>query len=224
MHGKQDISANGSIENSYRVLIIGMNTLDIMGICLILQPIKNVTILEKIKNDSHILTSTLQIRPDILIWHLSSIQHEYIQVIKDLSCKNPLMYIICILPKSHPRALKAFRNSGCHACILIDTVERDLRLALYHLEQGYCWISPVFAQEPCFPSNILNHGDVILNNQELAIAKLLVKGHKNSEISSKVGLTTKSVERYLTILYSKLNVRSKAEAVGVLISEGILFD
>jgi DNA-binding NarL/FixJ family response regulator len=224
MRSKQDVFVNNDSAPSLRVLIIGISTLDIIGMSSILQFIENVTILEKIKKDDHILENTLRIRPDILLWHLSAARYECIPVIQSLSWRLPSLRIICILPKSHPRALNAFLNSGCHACILVDTVELDLKLALHYLEQGHCWISPIFTQEPCFPSNILRHGDVILSKQELAIAKLLIKGYRNAEISEEVGLTTKSVERYLTILYSKLHVRSKAEAVAVLASEGILFD
>jgi two-component system competent response regulator ComA len=221
MSSKQDLSVNNDIAKPLGVLIVGISTLDIIGIGSILRLIENVTILETIKSDNNIFENTLRIKPDILIWHINSARYECIQVINNLSYKLTSMRIVCILPKTHPRALNAFMNSGCHACILVDTVELDLRLALDYLEQGHCWVSPIFTHEPCFPSNILCSGDVILNKQELAIAKLLIKGYRNYEISDNVGLTTKSVERYLTILYSKLNVRSKAEAVAILVSEGI---
>ena len=54
-----------------------------------------------------------------------------------------------------------------------------------------------------------------LNADELAVAKLLVEGHTNSEIAAALRLSSSAVAMHRTELMEKLGVRSRAELVRV---------
>ena len=63
---------------------------------------------------------------------------------------------------------------------------------------------------------------VALSRQELAILKLLISGQSNREIGAKMGLTENTIKKYLSILYAKLGVDSRAEAVAVAIKKNLV--
>jgi len=55
--------------------------------------------------------------------------------------------------------------------------------------------------------------DVLLSNKEQEILQLVAQGCTNKAIASAIGVTQRTVENYLSKLFVKLNVESRAEAV-----------
>lgn len=55
--------------------------------------------------------------------------------------------------------------------------------------------------------------DVILSDKEQEILQLVAQGCTNKAIASAIGVTQRTVENYLSKLFVKLNVESRAEAV-----------
>ncbi|MGE7999752.1 response regulator [Lysinibacillus sp. NPDC093190] len=55
--------------------------------------------------------------------------------------------------------------------------------------------------------------DVLLSDKEQEILQLVAQGCTNKAIASAIGVTQRTVENYLTKLFVKLNVESRAEAV-----------
>lgn len=63
-------------------------------------------------------------------------------------------------------------------------------------------------------SNLPNtHQEVLLSDKEQEILQLVAQGCTNKAIASAIGVTQRTVENYLSKLFVKLNVESRAEAV-----------
>lgn len=57
------------------------------------------------------------------------------------------------------------------------------------------------------------HQEVLLSDKEQEILQLVAQGCTNKAIASAIGVTQRTVENYLSKLFVKLNVESRAEAV-----------
>ena len=63
---------------------------------------------------------------------------------------------------------------------------------------------------------------VSLTNREREILALLAEGLGNKQIANRLGVTTNTVKTHLELLFEKIGVRSRAEAVAVGVRRGML--
>ncbi|MGE7111650.1 response regulator [Lysinibacillus sp. NPDC047702] len=61
-----------------------------------------------------------------------------------------------------------------------------------------------------------------LTEKELAILELVAKGYTNKAIAIEQSLTQRTVENYLTKIFARLNVESRAEAVAMAKDKGFI--
>lgn len=61
-----------------------------------------------------------------------------------------------------------------------------------------------------------------LTEKELAILELVAKGYTNKAIAIEQSLTQRTVENYLTKIFARLNVESRAEAVAIAKDKGYI--
>lgn len=64
-----------------------------------------------------------------------------------------------------------------------------------------------------------NHRDMGLTEKEKKILSMVAQGYTNAQIAKDICVSTRSVEYYLTKIYGKLNVNSRAEAVEIYVRE-----
>jgi two-component system, NarL family, response regulator LiaR len=107
------------------------------------------------------------------------------------------------------RALKAGATSYLTKNVTADELAQAIRAA----QVGRATISPevtevlmgVARQKPGTGSD--------LTDRELQVLSLLVKGHSNAEIASRLNVTVATVKFHLINIFSKLGVKSRVEAV-----------
>ena len=61
-----------------------------------------------------------------------------------------------------------------------------------------------------------------LTERELEILAAVARGERSKEIAARLGLTRRTIETYLTAIYQKLEVDSRAAAVAVALEQGLL--
>lgn len=61
-----------------------------------------------------------------------------------------------------------------------------------------------------------------LTNREREVLELLADGLGNKQIAAQLGISTNTVKTHLEMLFEKLGVSSRAEAVGVGVRRGLL--
>ena len=68
----------------------------------------------------------------------------------------------------------------------------------------------------------LAHGVVSLTNREREILALLADGLGNKQIAARLGISTNTVKTHLELLFEKIGVSSRAEAVATGVRRGLL--
>ena len=65
-------------------------------------------------------------------------------------------------------------------------------------------------------------GGTVLSNREREILALLADGLGNKQIAARLGIATNTVKTHLELLFEKLGVSSRAEAVAAGVKQGVL--
>jgi two-component system, NarL family, response regulator YdfI len=65
-------------------------------------------------------------------------------------------------------------------------------------------------------------GETVLTNREREILALLADGLGNKQIAARLGISTNTVKTHLELLFEKLSVSSRAEAVATGVKRGLL--
>lgn len=68
----------------------------------------------------------------------------------------------------------------------------------------------------------LRQPDVLLTNREREILALLADGLGNKQIAVRLGISTNTVKTHLELLFEKIGVSSRAEAVAAGVRRGLL--
>lgn len=74
---------------------------------------------------------------------------------------------------------------------------------------------------PSMPSTLLP-SSMELTKREQEVLAGVVRGERSKEIARRLGITERTVRAYLTTIYTKLNVDSRASAVAVALERGLL--
>jgi NarL family two-component system response regulator YdfI len=61
-----------------------------------------------------------------------------------------------------------------------------------------------------------------LTRREQEVLAGVVRGERSKEIAKRLGITERTVRAYLTTIYTKLNVDSRASAVAAALERGLL--
>jgi DNA-binding NarL/FixJ family response regulator len=69
---------------------------------------------------------------------------------------------------------------------------------------------------------LISEGDVKLTMRELAVLRLAAQGLSNKDISLKMNLSLRTVKGYMVEIFSKLNARSRTEAVIIGLRKGLI--
>ncbi|MBN8657384.1 MAG: helix-turn-helix transcriptional regulator [Anaerolineae bacterium] len=63
----------------------------------------------------------------------------------------------------------------------------------------------------------------ILSPREIQVLKELAHGNSNKTIALSLGITINTVEKHLTLIYQKINVKSRSEAIIWWVTNGGVF-
>ena len=127
--------------------------------------------------------------------------------------------IVAPSPEIGAAVADALRASGAFESVRVVASESDARGADLIL----------IAQQPptelgaTRPTSDETLSPVPLSNRERQILVLLADGLGNKQIAARLGISTNTVKTHLELLFEKLDVSSRAEAVAVGVRRGLLF-
>lgn len=116
---------------------------------------------------------------------------------------------------------RRWARHGCSVCLEISTSPERLNFAL-HAAALYdlVVIDPVFGLEPHLTT--VEEPPPMLTRRERHVLELVAGGFRNREIAAQLYLSENTVEAHLRNVFSKLNVRSRTQALRSAVQKGII--
>jgi DNA-binding NarL/FixJ family response regulator len=108
---------------------------------------------------------------------------------------------------------EALRSSGAFDVVHVGAVESNTNAdVVLHVQEA--------AGEGTVSHDVVDH--VLLTSREREILGLLADGMGNKQIAARLGISTNTVKTHLELLFDKLDVSSRAEAVATGVRRGLL--
>ncbi len=156
-----------------------------------------------------------QAKPDVVLMDVFLPGMSGIECTAKLKALHPQTPIVMLTASDEDEILFTALESGADGYLLKRTKPADLRVALLDVMNGGAPMTSEIARHvvASFRRGSGLDPSISLSSREEETLILLTKGYSNKEIADQLNLSIETVRSHLKNIYTKMHVRSRAEAV-----------
>ena len=196
---------------STRVMILARDLLARAGIAAILNSEDNLLIVGQSAGGDTLEDDLRVYQPDLIVYDLGyDISHTDLEGLSDID-----LPILALITDDEQIGIvhSAFTPNAQYALLQRDLLQEALIAAIATLDAGLVVLSPSFAEtlrsNATIPPPLLD----TLTNREYEVLQLLAEGLSNKAIGEQLFISPNTVKFHVNAILSKLNARSRTEAV-----------
>lgn len=159
------------------------------------------------------LRAVLTHRPDLLILDLFMPGLECDQVVALATEAHPALKTLVLTAYDDDVYVRRMSRLAIRGYVLKDEAPEDLLRAIRGIERGAVWFSHKVAQKIMRFGNDFSGSNSGLTLREEQLLTLLSRGETNQEIARILSLREQTVRNYVSTLYAKIQVSTRAMAV-----------
>jgi DNA-binding NarL/FixJ family response regulator len=145
-----------------------------------------------------------------LVAYFDCVSTERLELLKELKRETPDLLIVAVCETADRRALRRLLDGGIDGFVFAGQLEDALGPT----------VAAVFAGQMVVPRDL---GDAVekpsLSARERQILAMVMMGLTNQEIGGRMYLAESTVKSHLSSAYTKLGVRSRSEAVAMILDQ-----
>ena len=146
--------------------------------------------------------------PDLIVCRSESSRSDALESFKELKHDLPELLIVVVLDSADARITRRLLDIGIDGLVLTDQVQAALPPT----------IDAALAGQMAMPRVLRAHAyKRSLSVRERQILAMVVMGFSNGEIGARIFLAESTVKSHLSSAYAKLGVRSRSEAVALIL-------
>lgn len=195
-----------------RVLLADDHPLVRSGIRATLLGEGNIEVVGEATNGAEVQTLCADLHPDLLLLDLSMPGPSPLETISGVRELSPQTRVLVLTAYDDDAYVRSVMNVGVDGYLLKDEATEALVGAITSVVQGGTWFSRVVMQK--FVDT--RHGQevsVTFTPRELELVSGIARGWDNRKLAVEFDLAEQTVRNYISRIYEKLGVRSRAEAV-----------
>jgi DNA-binding NarL/FixJ family response regulator len=146
--------------------------------------------------------------PDLLVMHCEQLSSEELTLLRDLKREHEGMRIVIVCQTPNGRNARRAIDGGVDGFVFTERLENALAPTVGAVLAGQTAVPTGFRASMRRPS---------LSYREKQILGLVVMGHTNSQIGSRLFLAESTVKSHLSSAFTKLGVRSRSEAAALIL-------
>jgi len=212
-----------AVTTTIDVLVVDDNPVVRGAMCGILAADERLRVVAEAANGREALALAQQLRPAVtLLDHRMPIA-DGLSVLGALSRHSG---VLALTGTQDPQIIAEMLRQGARGYLVHGEFQpNDLVRAVHEVAGGRGWLSPIaasvaasMAREPTIYEHPARHRrpdpeDHNLTGRELDVLNLLCRGLSNAAIAQELWLTEKTVKNHLNHIFTKLQVRSRTEAI-----------
>ena len=189
----------------------------LMGLSAMLRSEPNIQIVATAEDGRQAVAHYRKQRPDVAILDLRMPEMDGIEAAKAIREEFPEAKILLLTTYDTEEDVHRAVKAGVDGYVLKNASRAELIKAIMLIYQGKKWI-PVEISERA--EERASQPD--LSARQVEVLKLMAKGLSNKDIASILGFSESGAKQHLRVIFQKLDVSDRTEAVAVAIQRGIL--
>lgn len=193
------------------------------GIRNMLERANDIAVVGEASTGGEALRLVAEMHPDVLLLDMELPDVKGIEVAQQLKQSGSTVKILVLSAHDDPLYIRELLESGAAGYLVKEEAPEtivDAVRGVAHGEQG--WVSRRIAAQMVSWMRKDDTGEVRLTARELAVLRLVVEGKTNQNIGALLGISEKTVEKYLYAIFTKLEVTSRVEAAVYAVREGLV--
>lgn len=182
---------------------------------------KDLQVVGEAANGQDAVKVILEQKPDVTLLDLRLPDFSGIEVMKQVRAQwSPTRFLVLTTYDTDEYIIPALSN-GAQGYLLKDTSPDELVRAIHSIAQGGAALQSGVAARFLENVSAQKSGEE-LSERELEVLRLLVSGASNKSIAAHLDLSENTIKSHLSHIFGKLGVQSRAEAVSVALSRGLV--
>lgn len=199
------------------VVLIDDHSIMRMGLISLLNTSGQFDVVGDAGNGADGIRKTLRLRPDVIIMDLMMPQMDGVETTKRLLAEWPEAKVLILTTFGTSDGLSRALEAGARGAILKNADWKVFQEAVAAIaaEKSYVSdeVSQIMADDPPIPD---------LSPRQKEILALVVEGRTNDYIAAKLNITRAVVKEHMTILFHKMGVSNRTEAVALTLRKHLL--
>ena len=209
-----------------RILIVDDHLIIREGLRLMFDTVPDFELVAEAVNGAEALTQVEAHRLDVVLMDLQMPVMDGITAVETLQQTHPTLAIIILTTYKENDLLLRGLKAGARGYLLKDTDRQTLINTIHAAARGETLLKPELLQQVLSyqdkPSASKKEIVNPLSARELEVLTMVADGARNKEIAHELNITERTVKAHLSHIFNKLDVDSRAAAVGTAVKAGIL--
>ena len=204
-----------------RVLVVDDHPVVRHGLVSILRWEQDIELVGEAADGLEAVRLILEHRPDVVLLDLRLPHLSGIEVMRQTHAQAPTVRFLVLTTYDTDSYIAPALAVGAQGYLLKDATPAELARAVRSLMQGGAALEPGVAARILERMSEAETGDE-LSARELEVLRLLVDGASNKVVAARLHLSENTIKTYISRIFDKLNVQSRAEAVAAALQRGIV--
>ena len=200
-----------------KILIADDHTLVRMGISALLSSQRDMAVVGQAANGAEAVSEALRLRPDIVIMDLMMPVKDGIAATGEIKRALPDTEVLVLTTYTTTDGIANALSSGARGAVFKSDANDELLTAIRAVAGGQKFVSPaikrLFASDP--PADPLSP-------RQSDILKGIVAGKSNVDIANDLGISPTVVRDHTSVIFEKLGVSNRTEAVAIALRKHLL--
>ena len=205
-----------------RVVVVDDHALHRDGTRQILQAYPDLQVVGDAASGEVALALVNQLHPDVVLLDIRLPGMNGIEVARRLTRDHPEVRVLMVSAYDEDEYVRGALEAGAAGYLRKTAPGKELVQAVRAVAGGASVLQSGLAARLLISSRQPEQGADQLTERELAVLRLVAAGLHNREVASRLGISSRTVDRHCDNIYAKLGVGSRTEAVVRAISTKLL--
>ncbi|NLI11621.1 response regulator [Pelotomaculum propionicicum] len=188
----------------------------------------DISVVGEATNGEEALEAVAAHKPTMVLMDVNMPKIDGIRAARIIKARHPgIQIIILTVSNQHDKVVQAIRD-GCSAYVLKDSPPEQLIEIVESVAEGRYFVDTAIANELLVnlvqgtPHHQAQKEPSLLTIREKEVLQLIVNGHSNKEIASKLNITLRTVKAHVSSILIKLDVNDRTQAAVLAIQEKMM--